>query len=119
MGIWTSLVGRIIGLSPTLLVYLIAVGLCLRHAGDQRRRAIATGLAIAIMLFSLSFSVAFGGWLFSRVNDWLRSTEMASLVIGLCYSMPSSVALLLLLWAVFYGAEHHANTDPDDDAPNS
>ncbi len=100
---WSQILSAIVMYAPWLLVVLIGAGLCLRHATDQRRRAVLVGISLLIHLTSFVFSLVASGHVYRLVQEATNSSGIARIIMGLMSTLPSAVALLLLLYAAFYG----------------
>jgi hypothetical protein len=114
---WSRLVIYAISLSPWLLVMLIGAGLCLRHAGDQRRRSVLIGIALLIQIASTVAGLFATQFVFEALQKATDSIEVAQMVLGLLHSLPSAVALLLMLFAAFYGDPHPHYGSAAEDSP--
>ena len=93
---------RILGSAPYLLVVLVGVALCIACASRAPKTALLVGIALVIQLvnyFVTPFIVAqlFANW----PADAADQLNTRIFVNSLVFSIPSSIALALLLWAAF------------------
>ncbi len=100
---WEQVIATVVVFAPWLLVLLIGAGLCVRHASDQRRRSVLIGIALLIYLVSYTGAILFSTMVYMRIEQVTGSHGIARIVSGLVTSLPTAVALALVLYAAFYG----------------
>jgi hypothetical protein len=88
-----------IGRTPWLLVACAGVVLCMVFAGKYPRRCLLIGSALAIEFATYAAAPFITPWLLNS-ND-IMELRWRILINTLIYSIPSALALGLLLWAAF------------------
>lgn len=91
-----------IGRSPWLLVAVAGIVLCMVFAGKHPRRCLIVACALVIELSVLAVAPFINHLVFSSFDAGdMDELKWRILFSGLIYSIPSALALGLLLWAVF------------------
>jgi hypothetical protein len=93
---------QILGSAPYLLVVLVGVALCIACASRAPKTALLVGLALLIQLLNRFVTPFIVTYLFNSLPaDAADQLNMRIFMNSLVYSIPSSIALALLLWAAF------------------
>ncbi|MEZ6065731.1 MAG: hypothetical protein R3B90_08500 [Planctomycetaceae bacterium] len=114
---WFKLFSQSIPLLLHGLPLLLGAGLCVRNAHSQPRRTVLIGLGLAMLAVNLAVSWFGFHFAVDAVEQATGSMGMAMLVFQIVTGLPWAVALLLIIWAGFYGdnrQRYEVDTFEDD-----
>ena len=95
-------IARAMGTAPWTIVAIVGLILCLINFSRAPRPSILVGLALAIQLFNTFVLPFVANYLFSLAPaQQMHDIQARILVNSVLFSIPSAVALALMLWAVF------------------
>ena len=100
----SSIAWRILGSSPTLLVLVGGIALCLIRDTRPLRVRVLAGAAVALQLFNVALMPFIFQMVLSMAQQGgggVAGISMQMTVLSMFSSSISAVALALLLWAAF------------------